>query len=147
MLSSTTYEIIFYIYDNYKRYNRQNQINSNIFWKKESKERHLDPIKLEWDNDNVSKMSIAKTIEGIEIGTIMEFKYDDKINPFKNYLSLYPEESSCIEFSKNNATEIKYTEYIDTLSSSDTEFITYTYDGKYPVTRNSNSGLDYFEYE
>lgn len=57
-------------------------------------------------------MSMDITIDGYSIGIIMEFKYDDKLNPFKNLLTLYPEESSCFEFSKNNVTEIKYTEYI-----------------------------------
>ena len=90
----------------------------------------------------MSKMSIAKTIEGIEIGTIIEFKYDDKLNPFKNLLTLYPEESSCFEFSKNNVTEIKYTEYIKEgsyyESDIDTDYFAYTYDGKYPVTRETD---------
>ena len=99
----------------------------------------------------MSKMSIAKTIEGIEIGTIMEFKYDDKLNPFKNLLTLYPEESSCFEFSKNNVTEIKYTEYIKEgsyyESDTDVDYFAYTYDGKYPVTRDNGWSKEYFEYK
>ena len=109
------------------------------------------PIKLEWDNDNVSKMSMDITIDGYSIGIIMEFKYDDKLNPFKNLLTLYPEESSCFEFSKNNVTEIKYTEYIKEgsyyESDTDVDYFAYTYDGKYPVTRDDGWSKEYFEYK
>ena len=109
------------------------------------------PIKLEWDKDNVSKMSMDITIEGCSIGVIMEFKYDNKMNPFKNLLTLYPEESGCFEFSKNNVTEIKYTEYIKegsyNESNTDVEYFAYTYDGKYPVTRDDGWGKEYFEYK
>ena len=109
------------------------------------------PIKLEWDNDNVSKMSADITIEGINYGIIMEYKYDDKMNPFTNLLSYYLEESCSFVFSKNNITEIKYIEYFNFEGEhneyDDTEFVAYTYDGKYPITRDDGWGLEYFEYE
>lgn len=106
------------------------------------------PIKLEWDGDNVSKMSMVMTVEGFTVGVEMKYKYDDKINPFKNILLLYPEEAIHFECSKNNATEITIKEIYGHATNSYTVFIAYTYDGKYLVSMDIMDGeLLYYEYQ
>ena len=105
------------------------------------------PIKLEWDGDNVSKMSMVVTIEGFTVGVEMEYKYDDKINPFKNILLIYPEEAINFECSKNNATEITVREIYGPETDTYTVFMVYTYDGKYPVSMASDGEILYYEYQ
>lgn len=105
------------------------------------------PIKLEWDGDNVSKMSMVLTVEGFTVGVEMEYKYDNKINPFKNILLLYPEESINFECSKNNATEITIKEIYGPETDSYTIFVAYTYDGKYPVSMDMDGEVSYYEYQ
>lgn len=108
------------------------------------------PIKLEWDGDNISKMSLLLTVEGVTVGIEMEYKYDDKLNPFKNLLTTYPEEALHMECSKNNIIEVKATEFIEYESiletESETVFYTYTYDGKYPETVTAGYGTTYYKY-
>ena len=105
------------------------------------------PIKLEWDGDNISKMSMDIEIEGFTVGMKMEYKYDDKLNPYKNILTLYLEETLNYEFSKNNVTEITITDIYGPESITDTEVYSYTYDGQYPVTKTYDFGTEYYEYE
>lgn len=109
------------------------------------------PIKLEWNEDNISKMSVEITFENIKAGMSMEYKYDGMINPFMNILTLYPEETLNFECSKNNVTEIITTEFIgneeENMSNSYTTFISYTYNGKYPLTMDVDGEIIYFEYE
>lgn len=105
------------------------------------------PIKLEWDGDNVSKMSFMINIDSYNFGMAMEYKYDEMINPFKNLVTLYLEEAINYEFSSNNPKEITITEIYGPETESYKEFIIYTYEGKYPVTITDSYITNYIEYE
>lgn len=105
------------------------------------------PIKLEWDGDNVSKMSMLLTVDEYTVGMTMEYKFDDKINPLKNFLTLYPEESINYTFCKNNVVEMTMTEFEGTDVDTEKVFIVYEYDGKYPIVMNADGDKVYFEYE
>lgn len=104
-------------------------------------------IDLIWEGDNISEMAYT-------IGNYSErstFEYDDKSNPFRNFLGVYFEENlfehgnfAC----ENNITKITFSEsYNGVSSTTDMENITYTYDGKFPTTRSYDSMTEYFEYE
>jgi hypothetical protein len=78
------------------------------------------------------------------------FEYDDKLNPFRNFLGSDLEETLSghgVYKSKNNVvsyTSIK-TEMGITLTES--HYISYTYDGRFPATRTADNVIEYFEYE
>lgn len=103
-------------------------------------------IDLDWEGSNLTEVEV-------KMGKYSEeyiFEYDNKSNPFRNFLGLYFE-ASLFErgnyASKNNITKITIIESYDEESISDTEFISYTYDGKFPITRSYDDMTEYFEYE
>lgn len=113
-------------------------------------------MNLTWDGDNVSKIT-AVTPYG---NATMSFTYDDKNNPFKGFGLMfggYGESEIGVEFcNKNNITKIVLS---DLDGDTEEESYTYTYDGKWPVSRSQESSYsstneqyswkvtEYFEYE
>ncbi|MBR4155745.1 MAG: hypothetical protein IKU01_03450 [Bacteroidales bacterium] len=103
---------------------------------------------LDWKGGNISELEM-------EYGNYTEkyyFKYDDKSNPFRNLLGLEVLsglEDMKIFANKNNVVEVTYLESCagSFCAYSDTEYISYTYDGKYPVTKSSGDVIEYYEYE
>lgn len=102
-------------------------------------------IKLEWEKDNVSKIETA--VSGLRVS--IEYAYDNKSNPFANFFSIYFEDVlDYNSLSKNNVTEIRYTEIEDGYTDVEVERYSYSYDGKFPVEkRDDYSNIYYYEYE
>ena len=103
-------------------------------------------IDIDWYDNNISEIEL-------EIGNISEklvFEYDDKKNPFRGFLGLYFDELILAHgnfASKNNVTKITITEEYKGISATDAEFVSYTYDGKFPATRSYDGSTEYFKYE
>ena len=103
-------------------------------------------IDIDWKDNNISEIEL-------EIGDISEklvFEYDDKKNPFRGFLGLYFDELILAHgnfASKNNVTKITITEEYKGISATDTEYVSYTYDGKFPATRSYDGSTEYFKYE
>ena len=103
-------------------------------------------IDIDWYDNNISEIEL-------EIGNISEklvFEYDDKKNPFRGFLGLYFDELILAHgnfASKNNVTKITITEEYKGISATDTEYVSYTYDGKFPATRSYDGSTEYFKYE
>ena len=103
-------------------------------------------IDIDWKDNNISEIEL-------EIGDISEklvFEYDDKKNPFRGFLGLYFDELILAHgnfASKNNVTKITITEKYKGISATDTEYVSYTYDGKFPATRSYDGSTEYFKYE
>ena len=115
-----------------------------------SKDSDFVNIKLSWEEDNLSEVVMTQGSARI----VIEYQYDDKINPFKNFFSLYTEDyifDYCA--SQNNPIQIRSTETYDGKVSVDLEKNTYTYEDDYPsIRRTSIEGegvaeIRYFEYE
>lgn len=119
-----------------KRIAKKSPLRSNI----------VVEIDVDWKDDNISEIEL-------EIGDISEklvFEYDDKKNPFRGFLGLYFDELILAHgnfASRNNVTKITITEEYKGISATDTEYVSYTYDGKFPVTRSYDGETNYFEYE
>lgn len=90
-------------------------------------------VKLEWEKKNVSKIEIT---EGPYRFTA-NFKYDDKLNPFKNLFGLYVDgdidEGSLL--SKNNVIEEHYAETSNGETYTGIIKYSYSYDGKFPTVQ------------
>lgn len=113
-------------------------------------------MELTWDGDNVSKITAATPYGN----AAMSFTYDDKNNPFKGFVLMfgfYGESETGVEFcNKNNITKSVLS---DIEGDTEEENYSYTYDGKWPVTRTikyswneedfkeSQTQTTYFEYE
>lgn len=101
-------------------------------------------LDIEWRGNNISGIEM-------ESGKYKEdyyFKYDDKLNPYRNFLGLdFGGVSDNIFVNKNNIVEYTINSYIGGFSYSDTKYISYTYDGKYPVTKSYGDTIEYYEYE
>lgn len=103
-------------------------------------------IDLDWEGKNVTELELQMKNYSEEY----IFEYDNKSNPFRGFLGLSFEESLFehgIFTSKNNITKYIVTETSYDASETDVEIISYTYDGKLPVTRNHGGITEYFEYE
>lgn len=114
-------------------------------------------MNLTWDGDNVSKITAVTPYGG---NATMSFTYDDKNNPFKGFGLMfgdYGESGTGVEFcNKNNITKIVLS---DLDGDTDEVNYTYTYDGKWPVSRSQEESYsstigqsswkitEYFEYE
>lgn len=104
-------------------------------------------IDFAWDGNNISEMGIEMDDE---YEMLYVFEYDNKLNPFRNFLGSDLEETLSghgVYKSKNNVvsyTSIK-TEMGITLTES--HYISYTYDGRFPATRTTDKVIEYFEYE
>lgn len=102
-------------------------------------------VELTWDKDNISKM------EGVEDGdrTVIDFKYDNKLNPFNNFWGLYVEDYFDCYGSKNNVTQAVYTYYEDGESDNEVINYSYNYDGDYPIVKKETGGGTtwYYEYQ
>lgn len=93
-------------------------------------------LKVEWNKNNVSNIEVQDGGETAQL----EFKYDDKLNPFKNYYDLYTfydEEIDVVvtAYSKNNITEIRSTYREDGETETEILKYSYSYDGKFPTVR------------
>ena len=103
-------------------------------------------IDFAWNGNNISEIEI----EFEKYAVLYVFEYDDKLNPFRNFLGSDLEETLSghgVYKSKNNVvsyTSIK-TEMGITLTES--HYINYTYDGRFPATRTADNVIEYFEYE
>lgn len=100
---------------------------------------------IDWIGQNISEIEM-------EYGNYTEkyyFKYDNKSNPFRNLFGLEILEGLETESfaSKNNVVEVTFVELYMGFSSSETENIYYTYDGKFPVTKSYSNIIEYYEYE
>ncbi len=93
-------------------------------------------LKVEWNKNNVSNIEVQDGGETEQF----EFKYDDKLNPFKNYYDLYTFYDGEIDvvvtaYSKNNITEIRATYREDGETETEILKYSYSYDGKFPTVR------------
>ena len=103
-------------------------------------------IDIDWEGNNISELEY----DAGDYSEKLVFEYDNKKNPFRGFLGLYFDELILVHgnfASKNNVTKIIITEDYKGISATDTEVISYTYDGKFPVTRSYDGSTDYFEYE
>lgn len=103
-------------------------------------------IDIDWEGNNISELEY----DAGDYSEKLVFEYDNKKNPFRGFLGLYFDELIFAHgnfASKNNVTKIITTEEYKGISATDTEVISYTYDGKFPVTRSYDGHTDYFEYE
>ena len=100
-----------------------------------------------WDGNNVSKIGIELNDE---YSVLYVFEYDDKLNPFRNFLNSDLEETLYghgVYKSRNNVTAYTLIEAAMGFSFTESHFISYTYDGRFPATRTFNNVIEYFEYE
>ncbi len=99
-------------------------------------------VKLEWEKKNVSKIEVTS---GSDRHTV-ELKYDDKLNPLKNFFSLYPEEAFADDgyysWSKNNVVEERF------IVDGGTEIYkySYSYDGKFPTVKRSTYSYGIYDW-
>ena len=101
-------------------------------------------LDIDWRGNNISEIEV----ESGEYTEKYYFKYDDKLNPYRNFLGLdFGGGSDNIFVNKNNIVEYTINSYIGGFSYSDTKYISYTYDGKYPVTKSHGDVIEYYEYE
>lgn len=99
-------------------------------------------IDIDWLGKNISEIEM-------ETGNYKEkyyYRHDDKSNPFRNFLCLEHDDNFGM-FNKNNITEVTSTESYMGFSYTDTEYINYTYDGNFPVTKSYDGVIEYYEYE
>jgi hypothetical protein len=107
-------------------------------------------LRLELDIDWIGKNVSEIEVESGNYTEKYQFKYDDKVNPFQNFFSLNIEDSYTnynVFANKNNVTEVTMTNTFMGMSYSDTEYIYYTYDGNFPVTKNYDNVTEYYEYQ
>lgn len=107
-------------------------------------ERGEDKIEMdiEWLGRNISEIEV-------EYGKYSEkhyFSYDSYQNPFGNFFSMSVDEL-CAFANKNNVVEITSVSSYMGFSYSDTKYINYTYEGKFPVTKSYGDVIEYYEYE
>ena len=125
---------------------------------KGSKENNTGTYLLTWDGDNISKL------EKDDANGYITFTYDNKKNPLYGFSSLLVLDSQAPTFNydfcnSNNVTSMTLTIPAGNDTYSETENYTYTYDGKWPITRTiansysqdnnsySLSNTTYFEYD
>lgn len=107
-------------------------------------------LRLELDIDWIGKNVSEIEVESGNYTEKYQFKYDDKVNPFQNFFGLNIEDSYTnynVFANKNNVTEVTMTNTLMGMSYSDTEYIYYTYDGNFPVTKNYDNITEYYEYQ
>ena len=100
-----------------------------------------------WDGNNVSEIGIELNDE---YSVLYVFEYDDKLNPFRNFLNSDLEETLYghgVYKSRNNVTAYTLIEAAMGFSFTESHFISYTYDGRFPATRTLDNVTEYFEYE
>ena len=103
-------------------------------------------IDFAWDGNNVSEIGIE--LDGNNV--LYAFEYDDKLNPFRNFLGSDLEETLYghgVYKSKNNVVSYTLIEAIMGYSFTESQYISYTYDGRFPATRTADNVTEYFEYE
>lgn len=104
-------------------------------------------IDFAWDGNNVSEIGI-ELADGYSI--LYVFEYDNKLNPFRYFLNSDLEETLYghgIYKSKNNVTAYTLIEAVMGYSFTESYYISYTYDGRFPATRTLDNVIEYFEYE
>jgi hypothetical protein len=97
---------------------------------------------IEWHGKNISEIDV-------EYGNYSEkhyFSYDNYQNPFRNFFSIDVDDL-CTFANKNNVVAITSVSSYMGFSYTDTEYINYTYDGKFPVTKSYVDVIEYYEYE
>lgn len=112
--------------------------------KNNAKNRNGFYYELTWDNDNISKIEIVEDGERADV----DCKYDDKINPFNNFMSIYAE-YYVEEFygSKNNIIQMVCSFYEDGDNYNEVTNYSYSYEGDYPIVKRMNdSDLKYVWY-
>ena len=103
-------------------------------------------LDIDWRGNNISEIEV-------ETGGYTEeyyFKYDDKLSPYHNFWGLdFGGVSDNIFVNKNNIVEYTVvTSYAGSFCAyTDTKYISYTYDGKYPVSKSDGNSTFYYEYE
>ena len=104
-------------------------------------ERNIE-MDIEWHGKNISEIEV-------EYGNYSEkhyFSYDNYQNPFRNFFSIDVDDL-CTFANKNNVVAITSVSSYMGFSYTDTEYINYTYDGKFPVTKSYVDVIEYYEYE
>ena len=103
-------------------------------------------LELTWDNDNISK------VEYVDDGdrTVLDYKYDNKLNPFNNIWRMYVEECIVDFGNKNNVTQIVSSYNEDGESSNEVTNYSYSYEGDYPIVKKIKDNILnyvwYYEY-
>ena len=101
-------------------------------------------LDIDWRGNNIYRIEVESGIYKEEY----YFKYDDKLSPYYNFLGLdFGGVSDNIFVNKNNIVEYTINSYLGGFSYSDTKYISYTYDGKYPVSKSHGDDIEYYEYE
>lgn len=109
--------------------------------KSSAKDEETWTVKLDWDGDNIEKMT---EIEGTH-RDVTKYSYDDKKNPYRGFLYYLADEGDVKFGSKNNVTKEVHTCSESNEGPSTTEY-KYKYDGKWPERRTeteSYSGDNY----
>ena len=103
-------------------------------------------LDIDWRGNNISEIEV----ESGEYTEKYYFKYDDKLSPLRNFWGLdFGGINDNIFVNKNNIVEYTVvTSYAGSFCAyADTEYISYTYDGKFPVTKSHGDTIEYYEYE
>ena len=103
-------------------------------------------LDIDWRGNNISEIEV----ESGEYTEKYYFKYDDKLSPLHNFWGLdFGGVSDNIFVNKNNIVEYTVvTSYAGSFCAyTDTKYISYTYDGKYPVSKSDGNSTFYYEYE
>ena len=101
-------------------------------------------LDIDWRGNNISEIEV----ESGEYKEKYYFKYDDKLSPLRNFWGLdFGGINDNIFVNKNNIVEYTVVTSYAGFSYTDTKYISYTYDGKYPVSKSDGNSTFYYEYE
>lgn len=103
-------------------------------------------LDIDWRGNNISEIEV----ESGEYTEKYYFKYDDKLSPLRNFWGLdFGGINDNIFVNENNIVEYTVvTSYAGSFCAyTDTKYISYTYDGKFPVTKSHGDTIEYYEYE
>ena len=101
-------------------------------------------LDIDWRGNNISEIEV----ESGEYTEKYYFKYDDKLSPLRNFWGLdFGGINDNIFVNENNIVEYTVVTSYAGFSYTDTKYISYTYDGKYPVTKSHGDTIEYYEYE
>lgn len=121
------------------------------------------PFALTWEGDNISEMSTKISVMGITVPISIKYSYDNKNNPYQNFLFGMidmMEEGGMLPFNKNNITKSVMSESFMGETREQEVNYTYTYEGDWPTSQtvieisdnededhSESTVINYFEYQ